>query len=620
MESSKRIILATVISALILIGFNYFAPKPPPVMQEKGAVSASQTAALPKGASASSDARTAGQSSAGTGGDALEAQNGQEAQNDSEDKAEHRLAISGPDVRGSFNLRGARLDDLLLTRYRETVAKNSPLVHLLNPIGSAEPTYVVLGWENAPGFATRLPDVHTLWETDGGELTPDHPVTLHWDNGAGVTFLIHLALDDHYMFTVRQEVNNKSGQPVSVLPFQRVQRDYLPSTTGSMTAYEGPIGVMNGHLEDLGYKKVRNRSADSANHVAWEATGKGGWVGITDKYWLTAVGALPTDSVTAAYGYVQPPGAYLASMRDHEPQTVQPGAASTQESHVFAGAKVPALLEHYEETLGLPDFDEAIDYGYLSFLTRPILRVLDWLYVHIGNFGLALLALTLIIKIVLSPLAYKAAVSAARMRLLAPKIKELRETGKSDPMALNQKVMALYREEKVNPMGGCLPILIQAPIFFCLYKMLNISIDERHAPFFGWIRDLSVPDPTNLFNLFGLLPFDPTHFSSFLHVSAWGLALGVTFWLLQRQSMISMDPAQARVMQFMPLIYVFVMSSFPAGLMVYYTWNNVLTWLQQWIIERHTKLPVPVRMSAKTKKPASTNPPSTTPPSTKPKT
>ncbi|TPW36691.1 membrane protein insertase YidC [Oecophyllibacter saccharovorans] len=593
MDSSKRIILAIVLSGLVLLGFNYLAPRPHHAPAPLSASHSPAAGAQPSAGSqtASGEAPGSAQVSASEAAKAVKVEE--------EDQADHRLAILGHDVRGSFNLRGARLDDLLLTRYRETVAKDSPLVHLLNPIGTPHPTYVVLGWQNGSDSSTKLPDVHSLWVSDSPELTPQHPATLRWENGAGVTFLIHLALDDHYMFTVRQEVENHSGQAVSVRPTQLIRRDYLPSDTGSMTAYEGPIAVMNGHLEDMGYKKVRTRAEDNPDHLAWSATSKGGWVGLTDKYWLTAIGARPDDVVTGAYGYESP--AYLISLRDHDAQRVEPGASLGQESYLFAGAKVPSLLAHYQKALELPSFDKAIDYGYLSFLTRPILALLDWLYHWIGNFGIALLILTLIIKLILSPLAYKAAVSAARMRLLAPKIKELREKGGEDPMALNRKIMALYREEKVNPAGGCLPILIQAPIFFCLYKMLNISIDERHAPFFGWINDLSVPDPTNLFNLFGLLPFDPTHLSSFLHVSAWALALGATFWLLQRQTMVSMDPAQARMMQFMPLVYVFIMSGFPAGLMIYYTWNNILTWLQQTLIERHTKLPVPVSGAAPVK-------------------
>ncbi|UMM64614.1 membrane protein insertase YidC [Aristophania vespae] len=578
MENNKRIILAVVISAAILLGFNFLAPKQAHHDVPAAEHNTSHEIVTSKD-SVTQPARVAGEEKLESG---------------QSDQIEHRLAIVGRDVRGSINLRGARLDDLVLTGYKETLAKDSPQVRLLEKAGAAKPSYVYVGWENDAGSAVKLPTLNTVWSTQSEQLTPEHPVTLSWDNGEGVEFLIHLKLDEHFLFTVQQEVKNHSQKAISLRPFQRVQRDYLPEETGSFTAYEGPISVMNGRLADKGYKSLRE-GVGEPGRISWSATGKGGWGGITDKYWLTSIGADPSSLVTAQYSYLpENRGIYQVTFKTRDALTIEPNASLGLGSYIFAGAKVPSLLQSYSKQLSLPDFDKAIDFGWFSVLTRPILYLLHWLYVHIGNFGLALMALTLIVKIVLYPLASKAAVSSARMRLLAPKITEIREKFKDDPMVMNQKVMALYREEKVNPAGGCLPILIQAPIFFCLYKMLNLSIDERHAPFFGWIRDLSVPDPTNLLNLFGLIPYDPTHIASFLHLSIWGAALGITFWILQRQSMVSMDPMQARIMQFMPLVYVFVMSSFPAGLLVYYTWNNVLTFIQQAIIGRKTKLPVPI--------------------------
>lgn len=573
MENSKRTFLAIIISAIVLFGFSYFSPKPQHQETSQRSVSSPSAPAVPQ------------------------VQQSQAHEEASSSLSERRLHIAGKDVQGTFNLRGARLDDLVLTKYRETLAKDSPLVRLLDRASSDHPGYLVIGWSNTSGYTTRLPNTSTLWESDSNELAPGKPVTLHWDNGAGVSFRIRLSLDNHYMFTLTQEVDNHSGQPVSVHPFQRVQRDYLPAETGSFTEYEGPISVMNGRLADNGYKNLR-KGADGPDHVSWQASGKGGWGGITDKYWLTAIGADASSFVTARYAYDPQQGrdgSYRVTFSSRDPQLVQQGATLGFVSHIFAGAKVPSLLRHYDKNLGLTGFDKAIDFGWFSFITRPILYLLHWLYVHIGNFGLALMVLTLIVKIILFPLASKAAASAARMRLVAPKVSEIREKYKSEPMVMNQKIMGLYKEEKINPAGGCLPILIQAPIFFCLYKMLNISIDERHAPFFWWIRDLSVPDPTNVLNLFGLLPFDPTNIASFLHLSVLGAAMGVTFWLMQRQSMVSMDPAQARVMQIMPLVYVFVMSGFPAGLLVYYTWNNVLTFLQQHYIQRRIQLPKPLK-------------------------
>ncbi|QDH18058.1 membrane protein insertase YidC [Swingsia samuiensis] len=570
----KRIIAATILSALILLGFDYFMPKPTPDNHP----STSQVAAVHPSA-------TDTPSSVSTSGAAAETS-----------APARRIPVRSPDVQGSINLKGAVLDDLVLTKYRETLAKDSPLVRLLDKVGSEHPNMVAVGWENAPGSNAHVPNANTVWESSDDVLQPGKAVVLHWNNGQGLDFFIHLAIDEHYMFSVSQTVENHSSQPVALVPFQRVVRNYQ-APEGSFTAHEGPIAVMNGRLNDETYKHVRS-GAEHTDHTSWAQSGSGGWAGISDKYWLTAVAAKPDDHVTASYAYVpENSGSYRIGFTTQNAQQVMPNGSVTQSSYVFAGAKVVSLLQNYERTLHIPDFDKAIDFGWFSFLTRPILYLLHWLYVHLGNFGLALMALTLIVKIVLFPLASKASVSSARMRMLAPKIKEIREKSKDDPLAVNQKVMALYREENVNPASGCLPVLIQAPIFFCLYKMLNISIDERHAPFFGWIKDLSVPDPTNIFNLFGLIPFDPSQYISFLHVSIWGAALGITFWFLQRQTTVSLDPAQAKMMQFMPLVYVFVMSGFPASLMVYYTWNNILTIAQQSYIQSRTKLPIPVSSS-----------------------
>ncbi|EHH69230.1 membrane protein insertase YidC [Gluconobacter morbifer] len=565
----KRILAATILSALILIGFDYFMPKPHqdshPVIPHTPAAQVQSSPSAPAASAPAAETSVVAR----------------------------RIPVSSPDVRGSLNLKGAMLDDLVLTHYRETLAKDSPLVRLLDNAGSKTPTFVVIGWTNAPGSNAVVPDLNTVWDSSDAQLSPERPVTLRWDNGHGLTFIIRISLDQHYMFSVEQTVENHSGQPVSLLPFQRVQRDYL-AHEGTWTAHEGPIAVMDGRLEDESYKNLR-KAADHPDNTYWAQSGTQGWDGISDKYWLTAIAPEAGAPVTAGFRYIPgAPGSYQIGFASQNAVQLMPNASISQKTHVFAGAKVVSMLQAYSHDLRIPGFDKAIDFGWFSFLTRPILYLLHWLYVHLGNFGLALMALTLIVKIVLFPLASKAAVSSARMRMLAPKIKEIREKFKDDPMAMNQRVMGLYREEGVNPASGCLPVLIQAPIFFCLYKMLNISIDERHAPFFGWIRDLSVPDPTNVFNLFGLLPFDPTAYGSFLHVSVWGVALGLTFWLLQRQTTVSLDPAQARVMQFTPLMYVFIMSGFPASLLVYYTWNNLLTFAQQTFIQRRTKLPVPV--------------------------
>ncbi|QCE33657.1 membrane protein insertase YidC [Acetobacteraceae bacterium] len=509
-----------------------------------------------------------------------------------------RIQISGKMLKGSIRLRGAEIDDLISLKYRETLDKNSPYVRLLSAEDSKTPTYVSIGWkQNLENQNVKIPTSETLWQADNTLLEAGgKPVDLSWNNGEGLTFKIKISLDEQYMFNVQQEIVNNSQKNITLQPYQMVHRNYLPANTGSMTEYLGPIGVSDGKLKDMSYKDIKKKSEASGN-IAWSNSGAGGWGGIADKYWLVAAGVPQSQQMTLSYAHlpsVKENGDYQVSLA--MPALVTPSNATSKiETYVYAGPKSSPILSHYEKSCGLKSFDSAIDFGWFSFLTRPILYLLHYLYGFIGNFGLALMALTVIVKIILFPLASKAAVSAARMKLLAPKMAEIKKQYQSDPKTMNQKVMGLYREEKVNPAAGCLPILIQAPIFFCLYKMLNMSFDERQAPFFGWIKDLSVPDPTNIFNLFGLLPFDPTVVSPFLHVSLWGLALGLTFWMMQRQTMVSLDPAQARIMQFMPLVYVFIMSDFPAGLLVYYTWNNVLTYLQQAYIQRRTVLPVPVK-------------------------
>ncbi|QCE35555.1 membrane protein insertase YidC [Acetobacteraceae bacterium] len=509
-----------------------------------------------------------------------------------------RIEITGEKLQGSLNLRGAVLDDLVSLKYKETLDKDSPHVRFLSAQDSSYPTYVTIGWNQlSENASTKLPNLETVWQSSDNELKAGgNPILLTWDNGEGVNFKIKISLDKQYMFNIQQEVENNSNNKITLQSYQTVHRDFLPKNAGSFTEYLGPIGAINAVLKDIGYKDIKKNS-EATGGLAWSDTGSGGWGGITDKYWLVAAGAQKDQKVTLSYKHQQSlkeSGDYLVSLTS-APSLTDSQTESSTKSLVFVGPKDFSLLSAYQKQYSLDRFDSAIDFGWFSFLTRPILWVLHWLYGLIGNFGLALMALTVIVKILLFPLASKAAVSAARMKLLAPKMAELKKKYSSDPKAMNQQMMALYREEKVHPAGGCLPILIQAPIFFCLYKMLNISLDERQAPFFGWIKDLSVPDPTNIFNLFGLLPFNPTVISPFLHVSLWGLALGFTFWMMQKQTMVSMDPAQARIMQFMPLVYVFIMSDFPAGLLIYYTWNNILTYLQQAYIQRRTVLPVPVK-------------------------
>ena len=502
-----------------------------------------------------------------------------------------RLAIAAPRLAGSLGLRGARLDDLVLRDYRETVAPNSPLVRLLSRPATGAPYYVQFGWSAPAGTTLPLPDSATLWSPSARALTPATPVTLTWDNGAGLRFALTLAVDDNYMFTVRQSVTNTTGTPVVLFPWARIRRDDTPPTAGYYILHEGLLGVIGGRLQELTYAKAKS-AGEHTDGLAYQATAPGGWAGITDKYWLTALIPPQTSDESVAFRDVKLGGkdGYQVDFTPTTPQTIAPGAEAAATTHVFAGAKEVHLLDRYERALGIPSFDKAVDFGWFYFLTKPFFYAIDWLYQQLGNFGLAIMAFTVFVKALFFPLANKSYKSMGKMRLLGPKMQAMRERYKDDPARQQQEMMALYKAEGVNPASGCLPMLIQVPVFFSLYKVIFVTIEMRQAPFFGWIRDLSAPDPSNVFNLFGLIPFDPTQISPFLHLGAWPLLMGVSMFLQQKLNPPPPDPVQARMFQFMPVIFTFMLARFPAGLVIYWTWNNLLSIGQQWLIMRSTHL------------------------------
>jgi YidC/Oxa1 family membrane protein insertase len=501
--------------------------------------------------------------------------------------AEQRLRIENARIAGTLNLRGARLDDLVLKDHRETVDRNSPPVRLLAPRTDNHPYFAQWGWTAADG-RTRVPDSDTDWTAEGGPLAPGTPVTLRWDNGEGQEFRIKLALDRDYMLTVEQTVANRGGQPVEVLPWARIRREATPEVAGFYILHEGFVGVLNGRLHEWTYKDTKAEAA-KRNGPAFEAESAGGWAGFTDKYWLAAL--MPEDQATrmrAAYRHTSDAGhdRWQVDLALPAAQTVAPGAEGSLNTRLFAGAKEVNLLDSYAERLGIVDFDKAVDFGWFYFLTKPFFHVLHFLGVTFGNFGIAILVFTLALKILFFPLANKSYKAMAKMKVLGPKMSEIKERYKDEPQKAQAEMMALYRTEKVNPASGCLPILIQIPVFFALYKVLFVTIEMRHAPFFGWIRDLSAPDPTNLFNLFGLLPFDPTQLSSLFHMPAWAIAMGITMFLQYKLNPAPPDPIQAKLFAWMPLIFTFMLASFPAGLVIYWTWNNLLSIAQQWSIMR----------------------------------
>jgi YidC/Oxa1 family membrane protein insertase len=508
-----------------------------------------------------------------------------------------RVVIDAPRVKGSISLVGARLDDIQLRDYHDTVAKSSPLVRVLEPAADPQPSYIQFGWAAAPGV--KVPDDTTIWTSGGGDLTQDHPVTLSWDNGAGLRFRIDLAVDANYMFHATQSVTNTGKDTVDLYPWQRARRDYVQPPASYGVLFEGVMGVADNHTHQLGYPAMRT-DAEKAGGWAYEHSGGGGWSGFTDKYWLTALIPDQQTSDNARWFYAHDDGTdhYQVSYQTTAPEHLAPGGQASADSRLFVGAKEVHLLDRYEVQDHIPLLSYAVDWGRFFFLTKPFFYCIDWLYSITGNFGIAILIFTVIVKTLFFPLVARSYQSMGKMRLLAPKIQAARERHKDDPAKQQAAMMEVYKQEGISPLaqaGGCLPMLIQIPVFFSLYKVILVTIEMRHAPFFGWVHDLSATDPTNVFNLFGLIPFDPGVISPMLHLGLWPLILGVTMFLQQKLNPPPPDPVQARMFQFMPILFTFMMGRFPAGLVIYWTWNNLLTIVQQWTIQRRAKLSGPAK-------------------------
>jgi len=506
-----------------------------------------------------------------------------------------RVRVETPRLRGSINLVGARIDDIVMRDYRETVDPTSPAVRLFSPRGSERPFFAQFGWTVRPAAAgqpaVRVPGVDTVWQTSSTALTPGRPVTLSWDNGQGQLFELVFSIDENYMFTVEQRVTNAADGTVVAVPWSRIRREHTPATSGYVVLHEGFVGVLDGRLRETTYKSAKDDAAKRPGQAALEVASQGGWLGFTDTYWLAAILPVQNQQVQAAFRYLPENGAdryqvdYLSP-----PQEARTGQVSLARSHLFAGAKEVSLLDRYEAQLGIGSFDKAVDFGWFYFITKPMFYVLEFLFHILGNFGLAILVLTLLVKGLFFPLANKSYRSMSKMKALAPEMEKLKQRFENDRAMLQQEMMALYKREGVNPLSGCLPMIIQIPVFFALYKVLLVSIEMRHAPFFGWILDLTAQDPTNIFTLFGLIPFDPTvipMIGPFLHLGIWPLIMGVTMWLQQSLNPAPPDPTQAKVFALMPFIFTFMLASFPAGLVIYWAWNNLLSIAQQrWIMYR----------------------------------
>jgi YidC/Oxa1 family membrane protein insertase len=487
-----------------------------------------------------------------------------------------RIMINTPKIHGSINLVGARLDDLTLATYHETTDPKSPEITLLSPTQTKSAYFVDFGWKGS----VKVPDTTTLWRAKDSnqQLTPNQPITLYWDNGEGLKFEKIVSVDENYLFTVTDRVTNDTQTDVQLKAFAHVTRIGKPITSGYYILHEGAIGVIENRLKEFDYAKL-------IKEAPIQQTTTGGWLGFTDKYWLVAL--IPNQKTVVQTTFSgQEQGEIFCCQMEYEGQILKPGQTLEQTQHTFAGAKVLSLLDNYEQKLGFNRFDLAVDFGWFYFLTKPLFYALEFFHQILGNLGLAILLLTILVKILFFPLANKSFHSMARMKALGPKMEQIKQRYTHDKVRMNQELMEFYRREKINPVSGCLPMLIQAPIFFCLYKVFFVTIEMRHAPFYGWIHDLSAPDPTTVFNLFGFLPWSPP---SFLMIGLWPLLMGLTMVLQQRLNPQPADPVQAKMMMIMPIMFTYLFASFPAGLVIYWAWSNVLTIAQQWIMMRRVE-------------------------------
>jgi YidC/Oxa1 family membrane protein insertase len=499
--------------------------------------------------------------------------------------ASPRITVETPRLRGSIALKGGRIDDLSLMQYRETVDPKSPPIVLLAPSGSPHPFYAEFGWVSASGSSAKVPNTDTVWRQEGsGTLGIGRPVTLVHDNGEGLEFRRTLSVDDKYLFTVADQVVNKGAAAVSLYPYGLISRHGTPKIEGFYILHEGLIGVMGDQgLQEVSYSNIEDKK--SINYKATNA-----WFGITDKYWAATLLPDPAAAVQARFSSSQ-----VGTMKTYQTdflgdaQTIAPGATGASNTRLFAGAKEVAVVDGYEKQLGLNRFELLIDWGWFYFVTKPMFLAMDFFYHWLGNFGLAILIVTVLIKVVFFPLANKSYASMAKMKAVQPEMMAIRERYADDKMKQQQAMMELYKKQQINPLAGCLPILIQVPVFFALYKVLFISLEMRHAPFYGWIKDLSAPDPTNLFNLFGLIPWDPTLIpviGQFLHLGIWPIIMGITMWAQMKLNPAPPDPTQKMIFDWMPLIFTFMLASFSAGLVIYWAWNNTLSVIQQSVIMR----------------------------------
>ncbi len=581
-SENRNLFLAVAISLAILIGWSYLFPQPTPKQQpqqqSQTTTQSAETPAVPGGSSAPA----AGPQSTLPAAQSIEPRETVLARSP-------RVSIDTDSITGSLALKGGRIDDVRLKRYKETIEKDSQIITLLSPPGAEHAYFAEFSWLGQN--AGPMPGAETVWTADGTTLTVEKPLVLTWDNGKGLLFTRTITVDDKAMFTISDSVRNTTEAAVSLSPYGLLSRYGKPQVAGYYVLHEGMIGVFGeAGLQEYTYDNLaKEKPIRGYDHgKIWENV-TGGYLGIGDKYWAAAI--IPDQSQQYLGSFTQRAdptvGAIYQATAVADARVIGAGETGEFTQRLFAGAKQMQVLEQYQQAYGIPYFDRLIDWGYFHFITIPLFKVIDFLYKFVGNFGISILLVTLIIKLIFLPLANKSYASMAKMKAVQPEMTAIRERYPDDKTKQQQALMELYKKEKINPVSGCWPMLIQIPVFFALYKVLFVSIEMRQAPFFGWIRDLSVPDPTTVFNLFGLIPFDPSTvplIGSFLMLGAWPLFMGITMWLQMKMNPAAGDPTQQMIFSWMPIIFTFMLAHFPAGLVIYWAWNNFLSILQQYFI------------------------------------
>jgi YidC/Oxa1 family membrane protein insertase len=485
-----------------------------------------------------------------------------------------RVSIENSNLAGSISLRGAIIDDIVLKNYRETLDKNSKPIVVLSPKKSDEGYFVESGWATTKSDI-KVPDNNSIWQIkDGKKLTPTTPVTLEWNNREGIIFSKKIEVDNKYLFKITETIRNEKNKTIELFHYSQITKNTKPNTENFYILHEGLIGVVDKNLKEETYSTIEKEKKTYA--------GKSGWFGITDKYWMSAIIPESGKSFKGEYSFAN---SYKANFIISEPTIANPQKSTSATLKIFIGAKEVYPIDNYTEIEKIDRFDLSIDWGWFYFITKPLFFVIDYIFKIVGNFGLAIIILTLIVRILFFPLNNYSFKSMAKMKVLQPEMLRIKELYKDDVKRTQQEMMALYKREKVNPLSGCLPILVQIPIFFAVYKMLFVTLEMRHAPFFGWIKDLSAADPTTIFNLFGLIPWNPP---SFLMIGVWPILMGITMYFQMKLNPTPPDPIQAKIFAFFPLIMTVMLATFPSGLVVYWTVSNVLTMAQQYYIMKKT--------------------------------